>query len=43
MNERIRKEGRERGEEWWSTEIIEMRPGMIRLRGYPIEDLIGRP
>jgi citrate synthase len=36
------KDGRERGEEWWSTEIIEMRPGMIRLRGYAIEDLIGR-
>jgi citrate synthase len=35
-------EGRARGEEWWSTEIIEMRPGLIRLRGYPIEDLIGR-
>lgn len=34
--------GRERGEEWWSTEIIEMRPGVIRLRGYPIEELIGR-
>ena len=35
-------EGRARGEEWWSTGIIEMRPGLIRLRGYPIEDLIGR-
>jgi citrate synthase len=35
-------EGRARGEDWWSTEIIEMRPGLIRLRGYPIEDLIGR-
>lgn len=34
--------GRARGEAWWSTEIIEMRPGMIRLRGYAIEDLIGR-
>ena len=34
-------EGRARGEEWWSTGIIEMRPGMIRLRGYPIEELIG--
>lgn len=33
--------GRARGEDWWSTEIIEMRPGMIRLRGYPIESLIG--
>ena len=29
-------------EDWWSTSIIEMRPGMIRYRGYPIEDLIGR-
>src|SRR5918993_5045452 len=35
-------ESRARGEEWWSTDIIEMRPGLIRLRGYPIEDLIGR-
>ena len=34
--------GRERGEAWWSTAVIEMRPGLIRLRGYPIEDLIGR-
>jgi citrate synthase len=29
-------------EQWWSTSIIEMRPGMIRFRGYAIEDLIGR-
>src|SRR6185295_4405980 len=29
-------------EEWWPTSIIEMRPGMIRYRGYAIEDLIGR-
>ena len=29
-------------EQWWSTEIIEMTPGVIRYRGYPIEDLIGR-
>jgi len=28
--------------EWWRTEIIEMEPGVIRLRGYPVEDLIGR-
>ncbi|RWM87892.1 MAG: citryl-CoA lyase [Mesorhizobium sp.] len=33
--------GRERGEEWWQTDIIEMRPGVIRLRGYEIQDLIG--
>jgi len=29
-------------EDWWSTSIIDMKPGMIRLRGYAIEDLIGR-
>ena len=27
--------------DWWSTEIIDMAPGHIRLRGYRIEDLIG--
>jgi citrate synthase len=29
-------------EQWWSTAIIDMKPGMIRFRGYAIEDLIGR-
>lgn len=28
--------------DWWRTSIIEMEPGVIRYRGYPIEDLIGR-
>ena len=37
-----RKTGRERGEEWWSTDIIDMSPCVIRLRGYEIQDLIGR-
>lgn len=37
-----KKTGRDRGEEWWQTDIIEMRPGVIRLRGYEIQDLIGR-
>ena len=27
--------------DWWSTDIIDMRPGEIRYRGYPVEDLIG--
>src|SRR5262245_51937873 len=31
----------ERAIQWWSTDIIEMKPGVIRLRGYPIEQLIG--
>jgi citrate synthase len=29
-------------EDWWSTSIIDMKPGMIRFRGYAIEELIGR-
>ena len=29
-------------EDWWTTAIIDMKPGMIRLRGYAIEDLIGK-
>jgi citrate synthase len=33
---------RQASEDWWSTSIIEMRPGVIRYRGYPIEELIGR-
>ncbi len=32
---------RNASEDWWRTEIIEMHPGVIRLRGYPIEQLIG--
>ena len=27
--------------DWWTTGIIDMAPGEIRFRGYPIEDLIG--
>ncbi|WP_299650595.1 citryl-CoA lyase [uncultured Tateyamaria sp.] len=27
--------------DWWSTDIIDMAPGQIRLRGHPIEELIG--
>lgn len=27
--------------DWWQTDIIEMSPGVIRYRGYAIEDLIG--
>ncbi|MDX8500091.1 citryl-CoA lyase [Mesorhizobium sp. VK4C] len=37
-----KKTGRARGEEWWRTGIIEMHPGVIRLRGYEIQELIGR-
>ncbi|MHB8494302.1 MAG: citryl-CoA lyase [Casimicrobiaceae bacterium] len=27
---------------WWDTAIIDVHPGEIAIRGYPIEDLIGR-
>jgi citrate synthase len=27
--------------DWWSTDIIDMKPGVIRFRGFPIEQLIG--
>lgn len=27
--------------DWWRTSIIEMKPGEIRYRGYPIQELIG--
>lgn len=26
---------------WWRTSIIDMEPGKIHLRGYPVQDLIG--
>lgn len=27
---------------WWSTDIIDIQPGQIAMRGYPIQELIGR-
>lgn len=29
-------------QDWWTTEIIDIHPGEIDIRGYPIEQLIGR-
>ncbi|MBS0474123.1 MAG: citryl-CoA lyase [Proteobacteria bacterium] len=29
-------------QDWWRTSIIDMAPGSIRYRGYPIQELIGR-
>lgn len=28
--------------DWWTTDIIDMAPGQIRLRGHPVQDLIGQ-
>ncbi|MGW5642801.1 citryl-CoA lyase [Saccharopolyspora sp. NPDC003752] len=27
--------------DWWSTAVSDIEPGVIRLRGYPVQDLIG--
>jgi len=34
-------DAKRQAESWWATSIIDMKPGEIRLRGYPIEQLIG--
>ena len=39
---KVNKKAKKTPEQWWSTSIIDMKPGMIRFRGYAIEDLIGR-
>jgi len=38
------KEGKDWQEvnQWWRTEVIDMEPGRIAIRGYEIQDLIGR-
>jgi citrate synthase len=42
VNETAKPDGVQQMKDWWRTEIIEMKPGVIRYRGYAIEDLIGR-
>ncbi|MBV7482286.1 citryl-CoA lyase [Bordetella sp. BOR01] len=32
---------RQLAQDWWRTSIIDMQPGVIRYRGYAVEDLIG--
>jgi citrate synthase len=32
---------RDAARDWWRTEIVDIQPGAIRVRGYPIEQLIG--
>lgn len=33
-------DSKDAAEDWWATDIIDMRPGVIRYRGYAIEELI---
>jgi citrate synthase len=32
----------DKAQAWWTTDIIDVHPGKIGIRGYPIQDLIGR-
>lgn len=35
-------DGLDAAQRWWSTDIIDIHPGYIGVRGFPIEQLIGR-
>ena len=41
MTEKPKPDAEQAMRDWWRTSIIEMKPGVIRYRGYPIEDMIG--
>src|SRR5687768_7938254 len=32
----------DKAQAWWETQIVDIHPGKIGIRGYPIEQLIGR-
>ena len=42
MSEHDAKATVQAASDWWKTEIIDIRPGEITVRGYEIQDLIGR-
>ena len=42
MTTRDPAERLEAASQWWSTAIIDIEPGAIAVRGYPIQELIGR-
>ncbi len=42
MTEKTAEDKLQRASEWWSTSIIDIEPGKIQVRGYPIQELIGR-
>ena len=41
MTEKPKPDAEQAMRDWWRTSIIEMKPGVIRYRGYPIEEMIG--
>jgi citrate synthase len=42
MNESSAEQLLEQAAFWWRTQIIDIQPGAIAIRGYPIQELIGR-
>lgn len=42
MNEKTAEEKVQAASDWWSTGIIDIHPGEIAIRGYAIQDLIGK-
>ena len=38
MTDKPKPDAEQAMRDWWRTSIIEMRPGVIRYRGYPIEE-----
>ncbi|WP_203581930.1 citryl-CoA lyase [Microbacterium hibisci] len=42
MSEQSAEELVDEARRWWQTDIIDVQPGEIALRGYPIEELLGR-
>ena len=41
MSEKTAEEILDEAKQWWSTSIIDIHPGEIAMRGYPIQELIG--
>lgn len=41
MNDRSPEDLLDEARHWWQTDIIDVRPGEIDLRGYPVQELIG--
>ena len=42
MSDKTPEEKLAEAEAWWNTRIIDIHPGKISVRGYPIQDLIGQ-
>lgn len=42
MNDVTADERIQQASDWWATSLIDVQPGKIAIRGYPVEELIGR-